>query len=116
MENRIRDLRKSRGMNQISLSCQVGVSQQTISKIERDMNAVSMELLVRLAQFFDVTTDYLLGLTDDKKNVGTNEETSSKMEEYYNLVLEFEELDGRNQSMFRRIMSVLKGMQSNEEQ
>lgn len=116
MENRIRELRKSRGMNQNSLSCQVGVSQQTISKIERDMNAVSMELLVKLARFFGVTTDYILGLTDDKKNIGADEVTGSKMEEHYNLILEFEELDGRNQNMFRRIMSVLKGMQSNERQ
>ena len=56
-------------MNQDSLSGACGVSQQTISKIERDISTMSVELLIGLAQYFNVTTDYILGLTDEKRNL-----------------------------------------------
>ena len=67
MENRIRELRKTRGMNQEALANYIGVSQQTISKIERNTNSLSMDILICLAEFFHVTTDYLLGREDKIK-------------------------------------------------
>lgn len=115
MENRIRELRKSRGMNQDSLSGHVGVSQQTISKIERDISTMSVELLIGLAQYFNVTTDYILGLTDEKRNLQLENRMSRRLEDYYNLVMEYEELDEHNQRVFRKIICVLKGLQGNED-
>ncbi len=48
MENRIRELRKNRGMNQEALASFIGVSQQTISKIERNTDSLSVDILIRL--------------------------------------------------------------------
>ena len=69
MENRIRELRKNRGMNQEALASFIGVSQQTISKIERNTDSLSVDILIRLSDQFNVTTDYLLGLSDEKRNI-----------------------------------------------
>ena len=64
MQNRIRELREERGMNQEALAGLVGVSQQKISKVERNTDSLGIDLLIEISDYFEVTTDYLLGLSD----------------------------------------------------
>ena len=111
MENRIRELRKSKGMNQDTLASFVGVSQQTISKIERDMNSMSIDILVQVAKHFNVTTDYLLGISDEKRNLHLENRMSRRLEENYNLVVEYEDLDDYNRKVVVRMVEVLKSLQ-----
>ncbi len=111
MENRIRELRKSKGMNQDTLASFVGVSQQTISKIERDMNSMSIDILVQIAKHFNVTTDYLLGISDEKRNIHLENRMSRRLEENYNLVVEYEDLDDYNRKVVVRMVEVLKSLQ-----
>lgn len=111
MENRIRELRKSKGMNQDTLASFVGVSQQTISKIERDMNSMSIDILVQIAKHFNVTTDYLLGISDEKRNLHLENRMSRRLEENYNLVVEYEDLDEYNRKIAVRMVEVLKSLQ-----
>ncbi|MCI9540455.1 MAG: helix-turn-helix transcriptional regulator [Lachnospiraceae bacterium] len=111
MENRIRELRKSKGMNQDTLASFVGVSQQTISKIERDMNSMSIDILVQIAKHFNVTTDYLLGISDEKRNLHLENRMSRRLEENYNLVVEYEDLDDYNRKVVVRMVEVLKSLQ-----
>lgn len=59
---RINDLRRCRGWSQVELANRLGISKQTVSNWENDNIQPSIEMLVRLAKLFDVTTDYLLGL------------------------------------------------------
>ncbi len=92
MENRIRELRKSKGMNQDTLASFVGVSQQTISKIERDMNSMSIDILVQIAKHFNVTTDYLLGISDEKRNLHLENRMSRRLEENYKVVVRMVEV------------------------
>ncbi len=111
MENRIGELRKSKGMNQDTLASFVGVSQQTISKIERDMNSMSIDILVQIAKHFNVTTDYLLGISDEKRNLHLENRMSRRLEENYNLVVEYEDLDDYNRKVVVRMVEVLKSLQ-----
>lgn len=111
MENRIRELRKSKGMNQDTLASFVGVSQQTISKIERDMNSMSIDILVQIAKHFNVTTDYLLGISDEKRNLHLENRMSRRLEENYNLVVEYEDLDDYNRKVVVWMVEVLKSLQ-----
>ena len=67
MQNRIRELREERGMNQEALAGLVGVSQQKISKVERNTDSLGIDLLIEISDYFEVTTDYLLGLSDEKR-------------------------------------------------
>ena len=67
MQNRIRELREERGMNQDALAGLVGVSQQKISKVERNTESLGIDLLIEISDYFGVTTDYLLCLSDEKR-------------------------------------------------
>lgn len=65
LNERIRELRNSRGISQIQLANKLGVTKQSVSNWENDNILPSIEMLVKIANFFEVSTDYLLGL--DKK-------------------------------------------------
>ena len=62
---RVYALRKQRGMNQKELGEVVGLTHKSISTIESGLSSTSIEKLILLAQFFGVSTDYLLGLKDE---------------------------------------------------
>ena len=65
LNEQIRELRNIRGISQIQLANKLGVTQQSVSNWENDNILPSIEMLVKIANFFEVSTDYLLGL--DKK-------------------------------------------------
>ena len=58
------ELREDRGLNQKQLAEEFHVSNSSISSLETGYRVPSVEMLVNLAAYFDVTTDYLLGLSD----------------------------------------------------
>lgn len=62
---RIRELRKQRNLNQKELGDALGLTQKAISTIENGARTTTIEKLILLAKFFDVSTDYLLGLKDE---------------------------------------------------
>ena len=64
MQNRLRELRTSRGYTQISLQMQTGIEQALLSKFENGDRVPPTETLVRLADFYNVSIDYILCRTD----------------------------------------------------
>lgn len=64
MKNRIRALRIEKNITQVRLSIELGVAQETISAYEKEKHAPSLNSLVKLADLFDVSIDYLLGRSD----------------------------------------------------
>ena len=62
---RIYELRKQKQLNQKQLGEAVGLSHEAISTIESGTRGTTIDKLVLLARFFHVSTDYLLGITDD---------------------------------------------------
>ncbi len=62
---RLRSLRRSRELSQVQLARGLGVGKQSISNWENDNIMPSVEMLERMASFFEVTTDYLLGREED---------------------------------------------------
>lgn len=67
MYKRIRDLREDRDMNQTEISKMLGMSQTGYSKYETGENDIPTTILIKLAKFYDTSTDYILGLTNDPK-------------------------------------------------
>lgn len=65
MQNRLRELRKSRGYTQISLQMQTGIEQALLSKFENNERIPPTETLLRLADFYHVSIDYILCRTDN---------------------------------------------------
>lgn len=64
--DRIKYLRKARGINQVELAKLLDVSKQTVSNWENNNILPSIEMLVRISRCFSVSTDYLLELDDRK--------------------------------------------------
>ena len=64
MYPRIRDLREDADLTQTQLARYLGMSQTGYSKYETGENDIPTQILIKLAQFYRVSTDYLLGLTD----------------------------------------------------
>lgn len=62
---RLRSLRKAKNLNQNQLGQAVGLTQFAISKIERAERAASIEVICALADYFDISVDYLIGRSDD---------------------------------------------------
>lgn len=61
---RIYDLRTAMGWNQVQLAQKLSISKQTVSNWENENIQPSIDMLIRLAKLFHVSTDYLLGLDD----------------------------------------------------
>ena len=61
---RLKDLRKERNLTQTQLSQETNISQPAIAKWESGDRSPNIDYVIILAKFFDVTTDYLLGLED----------------------------------------------------
>lgn len=62
--NRLRELRLQSGMSAKKLGDEIGVSDVAILNWENNVNDIKGEYLVRMAKFFGVSSDYLLGLED----------------------------------------------------
>ncbi len=61
MQNRIKDLREDRDLRQYDLAQATGIDQRTISNYETGKTKPDSDALIKLADFFDVSIDYLVG-------------------------------------------------------
>lgn len=59
---RICELRTALGWSQVELAKRLGVAKQTVSNWENENIQPSIEMLIRVARLFNVSTDYMLGL------------------------------------------------------
>lgn len=69
ISDRIQHLRKIKGISQEQLADDIGVSRQAVSKWESVQSVPDIDKIILLAEYFDVTTDYLLrGIEPNLKN------------------------------------------------
>lgn len=61
----MKELRKNKNISQEELGNVCGVAKNTVSCWEKNINQPSIEIITKLADYFDVTTDYLLGFNQD---------------------------------------------------
>lgn len=62
----LRSLRTARGMTQKELGDRVGLSKAVVSKYENGLGYPTLDMVMTLAAFFGVTTDFLLGMQNQK--------------------------------------------------
>ncbi len=63
---RLKELRKKRNITQLKLAMDLGLNQNAISRYETGEREADYKTLIALANYFDVTIDYLLERTDEK--------------------------------------------------
>ena len=66
--NRLRELRKEKGYTQQKVAMDLNLSQNSISRYENGSREADYDLLIRFADYYNVSIDYILGRTDSPKN------------------------------------------------
>ena len=61
---RLKDLRKKRGISQLKLAMDLNMNQNSVSRYETGEREADYATLIRFADYFDVSIDYLLERTD----------------------------------------------------
>ena len=61
---RLLELRKSVHMSQAKMANALGIAQSTLNRLEHNQQIISDEILIRYADYFDVSLDYICGRTD----------------------------------------------------
>lgn len=84
----LKKLRKSRNLTQKELGAMIGLSKAVVSKYETSMGYPTFDVLIRIAQYFGVTTDYLLGV-GGSKTVDVSALTDSQIDTIHQLIAEF---------------------------
>lgn len=67
MEIRLKDLRTSRGVSQVKLAMDLNVNQNSISRYESGLREPDYNTLIKIADYFNVSIDYLLYRTENSK-------------------------------------------------
>lgn len=92
ISKRLKELREYKNIMQDILAKELGVKQATISFYENGKRQPDEETLIKLTNFYNVSMDYLYGLTDIKKRLTLDKEQSK-------LLNSFNELNKDNQNM-----------------
>ena len=69
-QKRIRDLREDANMTQTDIAKILGTSQTMYARYERGASELPIRHLLTLCNFYQVSSDYILGITDQKKSLG----------------------------------------------
>ena len=91
IEKRIKQLREESSLSQKELSKIIGVSQQTIGSWEVGRTSPDPILIGKLADYFDVSVDFLLGRTDQRKPCSSTELTKKDKKEIDEYIKSLEE-------------------------
>lgn len=102
----LKTIREKNKISQIRLSIELEVSQETISSYERGKAFPTCENLIKLSEFFNTSTDYLLDLTDIQAPINkiSNEDLS---EDEYMLLYNFRILSNNKKN---KLMGYLDGL------
>ena len=68
MKFRLKDLRKMKRISQLKLALDLNMNQNTISRYENMEREADYETLIKFADYFNVSLDYLLGRTEEMNN------------------------------------------------
>lgn len=114
-KNRIRELRKSMNLSQETLAAILGTSQQAVSRMENGAYDIPTDLLVKMADSFNVTTDYILGRTDIKRDLSGQVRMNYEMDRYYDIVLRYQRLTDINKKTLMTMLERLEQAQGEQE-
>lgn len=102
MKNRVKELRDAKHLTQTGLALKVGSTQK-------------LDLALIMADFFNVTLEYLFCLSDKKHKLEHQIEIDKTIEEFYDFFVDYQDLNSENKETLNLIMRRLLEVQANEE-
>lgn len=85
LNEQIKKLRIANGLNQVQMAKQLGITKQCVSNWENNNIQPSVDMLIKLTSFFNVSSDYLLGL-DNRKYIEVSGLTDEQLTHIQNIV------------------------------
>ena len=116
MESRIKTLREKRGIIQEILAAELGITQQMLSKYEKDVTVIKVDILKKLAEYFNVTTDYLLGMSDVKRDLTGQIKLNETLDEYYDMIEVYKKLDQYDQELVWSLLQIVRKKRREKEE
>lgn len=104
--NRLKELRKEQNITQSNLAKILNVTQDSISLWEKNKRVPDTQYIVQLADYFNVSADYLLGRSDDFGSVNVPSDVELSSEEQYALDM-FRDLSNSNRKVILRNLFIL---------
>lgn len=105
---RIRDLREDSDKKQAEVAEYLGTTKQYYSLYEKGANEISFERAIALAKFYNVSLDYIAGLTNDKRGL-TNSSLSREQRELLNIADKLSAADKKKViDMLRAMINMIK--------
>ncbi len=84
----LKKLRTDQGLTQQELGKHIGVSKAVVSKYETGIGYPTLDTLIQIAEYFGVTTDFLLGI-EHGKVIDVTDLTNEEVESLYAIVREY---------------------------
>ncbi len=107
----IRELRREMDCTQNKLADLLGVTQDSISLWENDRRIPDTQYIVQMARFFDVSTDYMLGITDEYKSVrfGAKDQGQTTLSvDEQKLIERYREMSAKEKALLTQYIDLLK--------
>ena len=114
MENRLKLVRKACNLTQEMVSSDLGISQQTLSRCENNIETLQIDLLYKMSDYYNVSTDYLLGISNIKKNIEQVEELNKKIFEYQDFIEVFDTLQECDKQLVINLVFDMKKVRAEE--
>lgn len=99
----LKKLREESGITQKQLADHIGVSQQSINKYENHNIEPDIETLIRIADFFDTSVDYLIGHSSVRRKIENTTPFDLNSSEG-NLILQYRKLSQKQKDCIRMVM------------
>ena len=103
MDN-LRQIREKKNITQTKLSVDIEVSQELISHYETGKSKPNIETLIKLAEYFNCSTDYLIGRTN---NPSTVKDLNTKDIKINNIIEKYNSLSAENKKQFSNYLDYL---------
>ena len=101
MKTRIKELRLEKKLTQQALAKHLGINQTSLSKIECGTSTPDALLLIDLSRFFQVTTDYILLLSEERLTADyLLENNMSNLKKYQHLITIYQKMNQKQQGYF----------------
>ena len=114
-KNRIRELRKNLSLSQEGLAAILGTTQQAVSRMEIGAYDIPTDLLIKMSKICNVTTDYILGCSDVKRDLSGQVRANQEMDRYYDIILRFQHLTDINRKTLIALLERLEQAQNEQE-
>ena len=104
MKTRIKELRLEKKLSQQTLANYLGVNQTTLSKLECGLSTPDATLVVSVSRFFQVSTDYVLYLSEERLSADLLlADNMHLLKKYQHMISMFQKLTPRQQKDFYNI-------------